>query len=801
MRRHTLLALLLVVTMMLPTAADARGVAPAGEMGQAGEQQMSPSADNEDTPTPDAEFASNPVMFIENRGQWNDDARFQVWGGPAATTWLAEDAIWLTVLEPEEETPEVDAAGVQSRHRADNPSPRRGVNIKLSFAGANRQPRMETIDPLDTTISFFYGNDPDQWQPDVPVWGGVRYVDLYPGVDLELTGEDGQLALRLAARTDADLSAVRLRVEGVDAVTVDDDYLRLTTPAGEIDFPLLQATEYLDKTTVQSRGAQQFEVSTPFVAPASKTHSPGTFPYASSDAHITLAFSTFLGGTINDSRSAMAVGHAGNPYVAGETWSEDFPVTPGAFATSKQHSVDLFVAKMDQLGSALVYATFLGGSWLDIDPAIAVDAVGSAYITASTGSSDFPVTPNAFDTTHGGGTCGPPPHRTTCNDAVVVKFDLTGSALIYSTFLGSENEEVGADIAVDEEGNAYVISLNLPNDQPSAPAAYDICPGNTFIAKLNQDGSALTYCSYVGDHPQAIAVDDNGSAFVAGTTFWNNIPVTPNAFDASDNGGYDVFAAKLNPAGSDLDYATYIGGSGSETLGSIAIDSSGSAYITGNTRSSDFPVTPGAYDTSYNGNYYGDAFVAKLNPTGSALEYSTFLGGTDEDYGSAIAVNGSGMAFVLGSTYSSDFPTTPDGFDTTFNDTHSASDVFVAELDPSGSTLVYSTFLGGNHLDYTEGDGIALDDVGSAYVTGSTMSDDFPTTPGAFDTSLNSEDVFIAKLNQDVPTAVRVTGLAAGSAGHASQPALGLVWVGVLVLLILLELFLSDASGLDEADG
>ena len=385
-------------------------------------------------------------------------------------------------------------------------------------------------------------------------------------------------------------------------------------------------------------------------------------------------------------------------------------MTPGAFATSKQHSVDLFVAKMDPFGSALVYATFLGGSGYDTDPAIVVDEGGSAYVTASTRSSDFPVTPNAFDTTHGGGTCGPPPHLTTCNDAVVVKLDPTGSALMYSTFLGSENEEVGADIAVDEEGNAYVISLNLPNDQPSGPAAYDICPGNTFIAKLNQDGSALTYCSYFGDQPQAIVVDDNGSAFVAGITFWNNIPVTPNAFDASYNGGFDVFAAKLNPAGSELDYATYIGGSGSESLGSIAIDSSGSAYITGNTESSNFPVTPDAYDTSYNGNYDGDAFVAKLNPTGSALNYSTFLGGTDGDYGSAIAVNGSGMAFVLGSTHSSDFPTTPDGFDTTFNDTHSASDVFVAEFDPSGSTLVYGTFLGGNRLDYTGGDGIALDD-------------------------------------------------------------------------------------------
>ena len=283
MKGRTLLVVLMVVVATLPTAAGARGSemswsdTPTGETRHAMERQTSPSASDEETPTPDEALASSPVMFVENAGQWNDNARFQVWGGPAATIWLAEDAIWLTVLEPEDEAPEVDIAGVLPRHRVDIPSPRRGVNVKLSFVGANRQPRMETIDPLDTTISYFYGNGPGQWRPDVPVWGGVRYVDLYPGVDLELTGEDGQLALRLAARTDGDLSAVMLRVEGVDAVTVDEDYLRLTTAAGDIAFPLLQAAKYSTRRPYSRTGRNNSRFPLRLLPRHRRLTSPGPF--------------------------------------------------------------------------------------------------------------------------------------------------------------------------------------------------------------------------------------------------------------------------------------------------------------------------------------------------------------------------------------------------------------------------------------------------------------------------------------------------------------------------------------------
>ncbi len=222
------------------------------------------------TEVSDNDFRSSPVMFIENAGQWPEAARFQVWGGTSGTMWLAEDAIWLTVVERlPAETSERFAPRHLDLERANVPRQnveQKAVNIKLSFVDANPRPRLEPFDRLDTKVSYFIGNDPNQWRPDVPVWGGVRYVDLYPGVDLEITNEGGQMVQRLAAQPGADLSKVRLRVEGVDAVTVDRDTLRLSTAVREMGWPLLRTTRMENVAArAQLLGAQAFDVATPFV--------------------------------------------------------------------------------------------------------------------------------------------------------------------------------------------------------------------------------------------------------------------------------------------------------------------------------------------------------------------------------------------------------------------------------------------------------------------------------------------------------------------------------------------------------
>ena len=293
------------------------------------------------------------------------------------------------------------------------------------------------------------------------------------------------------------------------------------------------------------------------------------------------------------------------------------------------------------------------------------------------------------------------------------------------------------------------------------------------MVKLNPSGSDLVYATFLGsgnyDFGYAIAVNTAGNAYVTGYTYLPlsysrppDFPTTPDAFDTTGNGYDDAFVVKLNPSGSDLVYATFLGGSGWDYGRAIAVDGTGNAYVTGETESHDFPTTPDAFDTTGNGYY--DAFVVKLNPSGSDLVYATFLGGRSDDRGYDIAVDAAGNAYVTGQTNSPDFPTTSGAFDTSGD---GYTDAFVVKLNPSGSDLVYATFLGGSGAVAEPGRGIAVDGWGNAYVTGSTFSSDFPTTPDAFDTTYNNGwgDAFVSKLNATGSDLVYSTFLG-GSFGH-----------------------------------
>jgi hypothetical protein len=690
------------------------------------------------------------VLFVENVGQFAEGARFQVWGGEY-TMWLAEDAIWITVLERPGPQAGAQLQGMGAERppfahsRTEEVQPLRGVNLRLSFPGANPHPRLEPSNRLDTHVSYFIGNDPDKWHPDVPVWGGVRYVDLYPGIDLQISGEGRQIVQRVVAQPGADVSVVRLRVEGAEQVAVDGRRLRLSTAVGPLALPLLTV-----------------EGAPPSAAPSAFHPVPGTCelqsPFASASpardragqasGASDLVYATFLGGFAYDRGYAIAVDASGAAYVAGRTQSSDFPTTPAAFdMTYNGGDYDAFVAKLNAAGSGLAYATFLGGSDYDFGFAIAVDLSGAAYVAGGTESSDFPTTPAAFDTAYNGGSWG---------DAFVAKLDPAGSGLAYATFLGGADRDGGHAIAVDPSGAAYVAGYTASSDFPTTPAAFDGTFGggwclrfpcaDAFAAKLNPAGSGLAYATFLGgshsDSGFAIAVDASGAAYVAGLTESSVFPTTPAAFDTTFNGNRDAFVAKLDPAGSGLAYATFLGGTDKDWGFAIAVGASGVAYVAGYTASSDFPTTPAAFDTTYNGGDH-DAYVTKLDPAGSGLAYATFLGGSYADWGYGMAVDASGAAYVAGYTYSSDFPTTPAAFDTTLDVNY---DAYVARLNPAGSGLAYATFLGGSKDDY--GRAIAVDASGAAYVAGYTGSSDFPTTPAAFDTTHNGGyyEAFVAKL-------------------------------------------------------
>ena len=389
----------------------------------------------------------------------------------------------------------------------------------------------------------------------------------------------------------------------------------------------------------------------------------------------------------------------------------------------------------------LAYSTYLGvGGGGGQGAAIAVDSAGSAYVVGSIASGSFPTTPGAFDRSSSGR-----------DDAFVTKLNAAGSALAYSTYLGGRDDDDGSGIAIDVAGRAYVTGRTASRNFPTSAGAFDRSyngRGDAFVTKLNARGSALAYSTYLGgrgnDWGDGIAVDGSGQAYVTGGTYSTDIPTTPGAFDRSSSGGNgDAFVTKLNAAGSTLAYSTYLGGSDEDGGGGIAVDKAGSAYVTGDT-GEDFPTSAGAFDTSSNGYY--DAFVTKLDAAGSALAYSTYLGGSDGDWGHGIAVDEAGRAYVTGNTASRNFPTTARAFDGSYNGGGDYGDAFVTKLNAAGSVLAYSTYLGGRYED--DGSGIAIDVAGRAYVTGSTRLGDFPTTAGAFDRSSNrSDDVFVTKLN------------------------------------------------------
>jgi uncharacterized repeat protein (TIGR01451 family) len=677
-----------------------------------------------------------PLTFIENVGQSDERVHFQAHNGNT-TLFLADDALWVSLTgplskpDPLLETETLDTVDVETETN-------RGVNLKLSFVDANPHPRLEPFDRLKTQVSFFIGNDPSQWQTNAPAWGGVRYVDLYSGIDLEITSQNGQLVQRLVVREHSSLRDVHLRVEGVDNLALESNHLRLTTPLGDFALPLLTVEGATQKTDpVISVLDDVYQVSTPFAST-----SPLAFNATLASPPI-LLYSTYLGGSGNDRGYDIALDTAGNVYITGLTSSTGFPTTPGAYDTSYGgHPSDVFVSKLSADGSTLLYSTYLGGNSEDGGYGIAVDSAGSVYIAGATYSTDFPTSSGALDTTLSGG-----------RDAFAAKLNAAGDNLIYSTYLGGGRWDYGFCLAIDDTGNAYVGGFTHGSFPITSGAAQTTFggSGDGFVVKLGPDGSTLLYSTYLGGYSwegiDGIAIDNAGNAYLAASTHSTDFPTTPGAWDrvcdnCQTNFSTDAAVAKLNADGSQFIYSTLVGGAdapGGETFRDVAIDSAGNAYLTGYTHSTDFPTTTNALQPSFGGGQQ-DAVVTKLNPDGSALLYSTYLGDSGTDRGFGITIDGLGNAYIIGHTDSTNFPTAVPLQATNGG----GQDVFVVELNADGSALLYGTYLGGSGDD--QSGGIAINNSTSdIYLTGFTGSIDYPTTTNAYDVSFNggTYDAFV----------------------------------------------------------
>lgn len=558
----------------------------------------------------------------------------------------------------------------------------RPLALSLRFVGSTGSPAVEGAGSAGE-VNYFLGNDPSAWRTRIPQYQEVIYRQLWRGIDLRLREQAGVLKYEFHLQPGASPSDIRLAYDGASRLAIDrSGALRIDTPEGTLQDSAPTAYQTVDGARIP--------VETRYALHGTGRHARVAFAigdtYDSGRELVIdpgIQFTTFLGGASHEIGAGIVVDASGNAYITGTTQSPDFPTTAGAFdrTGAAQNFAEAFITKLNATGTALIYSTFIGGSNMEFGRRIAIDAGGNAYITGQTKSSNFPVT-----------------------------------------------------------GNAFSRALHIPANCPRC--ATDNTDG--FVTKLNAAGNALVYSTYLGgteyDSPRGIAVDAGGNAYVAGETLSPDFPTTTGAFSRTYSGNYDVFVTKLNATGSALAYSTFVGGTQVDNGERVAVDASGSAYVMGFSSSVDFPTTPGAFDTTNNGGF--DVTLTKLNMSGSALVYSTYLGGQNMDTGGGLAVNDAGEAYVVGGAGSLDFPTTAGALHTTPD----GSDNFVTKVNAAGSALVYSAVFGGTASEGANG--VALDTAGNAWISGITSSTDYPTTANAFDRSSNGvADAFVSELN------------------------------------------------------
>ena len=673
-------------------------------------------------------LAHLPLGFEENQGQVNRQVRYLARGQGFAVFFTQDGA----VLQLGKSSPGTRTANADM--------------VRLKLLGASLQARISAADRLPGYTSYFLGNDPQQWRTKIPNYARLRYHEIYPGIDLAYYGRQGRLENDFMLAPGSDPKLIRLGLEGARGMHLNAaGDLVLTVDGGSVY--LLRPRAY------QGKGAGRREIAARYVLRAGNQVEFALGPYDHHQALVidpVLTYSTYLGGSGGDVGYGIAVDAAGNTYVTGTTSSINFPTTTGKQATLGGGG-DVFVAKLNSAGTALIYSVFLGGGNLDKATGIAVDLSGNAYLAGYTDSTDFPATSGAFQVTNGGNT-----------DAFLAKLNAAGSSLVYATYLGGSGIDYGRGVAVDASGDAFITGSTQSTDFPTMnPLQVGLDGGSdAFLAEFDPTGASLLYSTYLGgsgaDEALAITLDGSGNPYIAGYTFSSNFP-TQNALQSTLSGSSDAFVTEINPGTSSLVFSTYLGGSGTDSAQSIAIDSAGSIYVAGETTSSSFPVANGAFQSNYAGQ--GDAFVTKLAPGGTQMVYSTYLGGSGLDQANSIAIDSSGEAFITGFTQSNDFPLV-DALQRVLGISGAGScgsnpcaDAFVTKLGPSGN-VVYSTYLGGSAIEL--GLAVATDTSGAAYLTGSTNSTNFPVIAGAPQSSYagtnSSTNVFIAKVSgQDAP--------------------------------------------------
>jgi hypothetical protein len=634
-----------------------------------------------------------PVTFEPNQGQAASDVRYL--SRNSNSTVLLEVTGLTFLLKGHREDTIPDA-------------------LQLHLVGANSAPQIQP-GPLAPSVSnYFLGRDHDQWHVNVPNYSQLTYRSTYPGIDLVYYSRQGLMEYDFIVAPGSDPNLIRMQFSGARHVSLDAD--------GGVSFGLVhhRLTMNLPFAYQTIRGVRH-PVDARFVRTARNEYGFRLGNYDRSKELIidpTLTYSTFLGGSDDEGIFGIGFDPEGNIYVAGETSSINFPDRHAA----QPHlggSYDAFVSKFDHTGKHLIYSTYLGGSNYDHAVGISVDEKGSVVLAGLTNSSDFPVV-HPYQPNLGGS-----------YDGFIARLAPSGAELVFSTYIGGTQFDGINDVAQDKAGNIYIAGSTSSSDFPVSSRAFqrvcdqgfipDVCTSDAFIAKFNPTGSELLYSTYLGgsayDTGAALAVDDTGAVYVAGQSSSRNFP-TADPFQASLAGYANAWLTKISPDGEALLYSTYLGGNQFDAVNGIAVDPTHHAYLTGFTSSTNFPIHH-PVQSSLLGQLNG--FVAKFSESGTALDYSTYLGGNNQTYPFRISVDPTGAASVIGFTSSTNFPTI-DPIQASFKG--GAEDAFLSRFKPDGSGLAFSTYLGGTGDEY--GYAITTDLTGALWIGGSTSSTNYP---------------------------------------------------------------------------
>jgi fibronectin type 3 domain-containing protein len=683
----------------------------------------------------------NSNYFTENKGQWNPELSFI-----AETSFgyigIGKDCIYYNVIEIRENNQKhnIKSMDVHSKELFESYFQTQGHIVKLSFLDSNFIEPLG-LEPLSHFNNYFYSNNTSKWVKGVMNYEKIIYKNLWNGIDLVYYFNENGLKYEFIISPGVNPERIQICLEGHNLIRLNNFQLIIDLINGlSIEDKDLKIY-YFDDSKIEINGN--------FKLINENTYSFELLNYDSTKKIIIdpLIYSTYIGGIGKDGGVGITLDSDKNSYISGYTVSSDFPTTVGIY-DSTLNGNDIFITKINSEGTDLIFSTYIGGKSNESGADIAVDSIGNIYLTGGTRSADFPITNDAFDKNHNGK-----------SDFYLLKLNPKGSEIIYSTLIGGKEEDLGSKIIVDSSGNSYIIGSSWSSDFPTTENAYDKVYSGSYdivIFKFNSAGSKLLFSTFLGgnynDWAHGFTIDQYENVYLTGSAP-KDFPITNNVYDISHNGGYyDAYVAKLNQYGTELIFSTFIGGSDIDIGRDIKFDSFGNIIVIGDSWSSDFPTTANAYNKSFNGGE-NDNFVFKLNSNASLLIFSTYVGGNDWENCKSLLIDSDDNIYVGSQSLSSDYPTTPNAFDNTYNgDTPYFGDIVIFILNSNGSTLLFSTFIGGNNGENVKS--MIFDTSSNIYLTGVTESLDFPTTYGCYDNSYNdNDDAYVLKLsNPCVPS-------------------------------------------------